>query len=120
MPRTIRERPRYAFLVSLGLVALLALGVAAGFVLASGLDTEDPGPSATEVRQAQRIRALRLELSQARGELVAARDRLKDAAAAAGRQRARAAGSRRRAELLERRNQALQDQLEEAQQAQPE
>jgi hypothetical protein len=120
MARTIRERPRYAFLLGLGLAALLAIGVAAGLVLAGAADSEDSGPSATEVRQAQRLRALRLELSQTREDLATAREQLESATAATGRQRARAVGWRHRAQRLERSNQALQDQLEEAEQPQPE
>jgi hypothetical protein len=116
MARTIRERPRYALLLALGLAGLVALGALAGALLAGGGDSSDPGRSATEVRQAQQLRAVRLELREAREQLDSARDEVADAAEEGARQRARAAGWRRNARRLEIRTQALRRQLTQAQQ----
>jgi hypothetical protein len=113
--RTFRERPRYALLMGLGLAGLVALGVLAGALLAGGEDSSDPGPSAIEVRQAQQLRAVRLELREAREELDSMRDELSDATEEGERQQARAAGWRRTAQRLAIRNQALRRQLTQAQ-----
>ncbi|HZC13868.1 MAG TPA: hypothetical protein VE270_07600 [Thermoleophilaceae bacterium] len=118
MARTIRERPRYALLLGLGLAGLVALGVLAGALLAGGDDSSDPGRSAIEVRQAQQLRAVRLELQEAREQLDSASDEAADATEEGARQQARAAGWRRRARRLEIRNQALRRQLIQAQEEQ--
>jgi chromosome segregation ATPase len=114
--RTIRERPRYALLLGLALAGLVAVGALAGVLLAGGDDPSDAGPSPTEVRQAQQLRALRLELRETRSELAAARDEAEAAGEQGDRQRARAASLRRRARQLERQNQALRRRLAQAQQ----
>jgi hypothetical protein len=114
--RTIRERPRYALLLGLGLAGLVALGVLAGALLAGGDDSPDPGRSATEVRQAQQLRAVRLELRETREELAGAREEIADATEEGARRQARAADWRRRARQLAVRNRALRRQLTQAQQ----
>jgi hypothetical protein len=118
--RTIRERPRYALLLGLGLAGLVAVGALAGVLLAGGDDSPETGRSATEVRQAQQLRALRLELRETRSELAAAGDEVEAAGEQDERQRARAATLRRRARQLERQNRVLRRRLAQAQQAQQE
>ena len=115
MPRAIRERPRYALLLGLGLACLLGIGVLAGLLLAGG-DETDAGPDAGETRQARELRATRAELEDAQAELEALRSDVDAAGDTAGRQRARAEVWRGRAERLERRNQALRRALTEARQ----
>jgi chromosome segregation ATPase len=118
MTRTFRERPRYAVIVGVGLLCLVGLGVLAGFLLGGGADSSSDEPSAAEVRQAQRLRALRLELSEAREELAAARDEVEAAAEQGERRQARIATWRRRAQQLERQNRVLRRQLAQAQEEQ--
>ena len=117
MPRTIRERPRYALLLGLGLACLVALGVLAGVLLAGGDESGDSGPdAAAETRQARELRVNRAELEDAQAELETLQTDVEGAGDAAARQRARAASWRRRAQRLERRNQALRRALAQARQ----
>ncbi len=119
MPRTIRERPRYAALLGLGLACLVAVGALAGVLLAGGDEPADPDPDAAarvEARQARELRAVRTELEDTQAEIETLRTEAERAGEAAGRQRARAASWRRRALALERRNQALRRALTQAQQ----
>jgi outer membrane murein-binding lipoprotein Lpp len=113
VPRAIRERPRYALLLGLGLACLVALGVLAGLLLAGGDDsTSQQGPSA----EARELRATRADLEDAQAELDTLQADVENAGAAAARQRARAAAWRQRAQRLQRRNQALQRALRQARQ----
>jgi hypothetical protein len=115
VPRTFRERPRYALLLGVGLVCLVGLGVLAGVVIAGGDDSsEEEAAAAARARQAQALRTTRLNLEEARDDLAAGREELERLAEARARQRARAATLRRRALQLERRNQALREALAEA------
>jgi outer membrane murein-binding lipoprotein Lpp len=115
VPRAIRERPRYALLLGLGLACLLGIGLLAGWLLAGG-DETDAGPDAGETRRARELRATRAELEDAQAELEAQRSDVAAAGDTAGRQRARAEAWRGRAERLERRNRALRRALTEARQ----
>jgi hypothetical protein len=113
VPRTFRERPRYALLLGIGLVCLVGLGVLAGVVIAGGDDSsEEEAAAAARARQA--LRATRLNLEEARDDLAAGREELERLAEARARQRTRTATWRRRALQLERRNQALREALAEA------
>jgi hypothetical protein len=114
VPRTIRERPRYALLLGLGLVCLVAIGLLAGLLLAGGDDSTDPGPGSNV--EARELRATRAELEDARAELDTLQTDVENAGDVTARQRARAAAWRRRALRAERRNQALRQALAEAQQ----
>jgi hypothetical protein len=69
VPRAIRERPRYALLLGLGLACLVALGLVAGLVLAGGDDSTDPGPDAGASVEARELRATRAELEDAQAQL---------------------------------------------------
>lgn len=111
MPRAIRERPRYALLLGLGLACLVGIGLVAGLLLAGGDESNDAGPAA-ETRQERELRTTRAQLEDAQAEL----ETLRSEAEAAGRQRARAEGWRRRAERLERRTRALRRALTQARQ----
>ena len=115
MPRAIRERPRYALLLGLGLACLLGIGLLAGLLLAGG-DESDAGHDAGETRRARELRATRAELEDAQAELEAQRSDVEAAGETAGRQRTRAEAWRGRAERLERRNRALRRALTEARQ----
>ena len=115
MPRAIRERPRYALLLGLGLACLLGIGVLAGLLLAGG-DETDAGPDAGETRQARELRATRAELEDAQAELGRLESEAEAAGDTAATQRARAAGWRRRATRLEQRNRALRRVLTQARQ----
>jgi hypothetical protein len=112
VPRAIRERPRYALLLGLGLAGLVAIGLLAGLVLAGGDDSTDPGSSV----EARELRATQAELEDARAELDSLQTEVENAGEATATQRARAAAWRRRAQRLERRNQALQRALAQARQ----
>jgi hypothetical protein len=118
VPRTIRERPRYAALLGLGLALLVAVGVLAGLVLAGGDESTDPGPDAGASVEARELRAVRAELEDARAELETLQTDVERAGDAAARRRAQAASWRRRAQRLERRNQALRRALTQARQDQ--
>jgi hypothetical protein len=113
VPRTIRERPRYALLLGLGLACLVALGLLAGLLLAGSDDSTDPG---AEARQARELRSTRAELENAWAELETLEADAEGTRAAAARQRARAQAWRRRALRAERRSQALRRALAQAQQ----
>jgi outer membrane murein-binding lipoprotein Lpp len=115
VPRAIRERPRYALLLGLGLACLLGIGLLAGLLLAGG-DETDAGSAAGETRQTRELRATRAELEDAQAELEAQRSDVEAAGDTAGRQRARAEAWRGRAERLERRNRALRRALIDARQ----
>jgi hypothetical protein len=115
VPRTFRERPRYALLLGVGLVCLVGLGVLAGVVIAGGDDSsEEDAAAVARARQAQALRATRLNLEEARDNLAASREEVERLDDAGARQRARTAAWRRRALQLERRNQALREALAEA------
>jgi hypothetical protein len=118
--RTIRERPRLALLVGLGLACLVAVGALAGVLLAGGdaSSTGDQGRSQAQTRQAQtrqarQLRAARANLEKADTELSEARDGVGRAQRRGAAQRARAESWRRRAQRLERRNRALRRALAE-------
>ncbi len=118
MTRAIRERPRYALLIGLGLACLLGIGVLTGAVLSGGGDDSSPGDDrrarATEARQAQQLRAARANVEEAETGLGEARDELERAGQGNARQRARAESWRRRALRLQRRNLALRRALAQA------
>jgi hypothetical protein len=116
VPRTIRERPRYALLLGLGLACLVALGLIAGLLLADGDDSTDPGPDAGSSVQARELRTTRAELEDTQAELGSLQTDLEQAGDAAARQRDRAQAWRSRALRAERRNRALRRALAEAQQ----
>jgi cob(I)alamin adenosyltransferase len=116
VPRTIRERPRYALLLGLGLACLVALGLVAGLLLAGGDDSTDPGPDGGASVEARELRTTEAELEDAQAELDSLQEDFEQAGNAAARQRARARAWRRRALRAERRNQALRQALAEAQQ----
>jgi hypothetical protein len=102
LTRAIRERPRFAALLGLGVVCLVGLGLLAGALLGGSEKSGSAGERAEriQVRLAGELRTARTELDSARAEI----DRLERSA---GRQEARTARWRRRAERLERRNRAL-------------
>jgi hypothetical protein len=116
VPRTFRERPRYALLLGVGLACLVGLGVLAGvLVAASGDDSSrDEADAAARARQAQALRATRLNLEEAQADLAGAREELERLGEQNARQRARTASWRRRTLQLERRNGALRQALAEA------
>ena len=116
MPRTIRERPRYALLLGLGLACLVALGVAAGLLLAGGDDSPDPASDRGASAEARELRSTRSELEDAQAELDSLRTESEQAGDAAARQRARAQTWRRRALRAERRNRGLRGALAQARQ----
>jgi hypothetical protein len=106
--RTIRERPRLALLVGLGLACLVAVGALAGVLVAGGEDSPgDAGPTPAQTRQARELRAARANLDQAGAELSEARAEAGRAQRRGAAQRARADSWRRRAQRLEQRNRAL-------------
>jgi hypothetical protein len=107
--RTIRERPRFAAFLGLGVVCLVGLGLLGGVLLGGTEESSGAGERerALQVRQAQELRAARSELDAARGE-IARLDRLGD------RRDARVRALRRRTQRLERRNAALQRALAQA------
>jgi outer membrane murein-binding lipoprotein Lpp len=113
VPRAIRERPRYALLLGLGLACLVGLGLIAGLLLAGGDESTGAGAAAA-TRQARELRATRAKLADAQAELETLRSQVEAAGDTAGRQRARAEGWRRRAERLEQRNRALRRALTQA------
>jgi outer membrane murein-binding lipoprotein Lpp len=116
VPRTIRERPRYALLLGLGLACLVALGLLIGLLLAGGDDSTDAGPDAGASVEARELGATRAELEDAQAELDSLQSEFERAGDAAARQRARAQAWRRRALRAERRNRALRRALTQAQQ----
>jgi outer membrane murein-binding lipoprotein Lpp len=116
VPRTIRERPRYALLLGLGLAGLVALGVLVGLLLAGGDESTDPGPDRGASVEARELRTTRAELEDAQAELETLRTEVEGAGDSAARQRARAAAWRRTAARLERRNRALRRALTQARQ----
>jgi outer membrane murein-binding lipoprotein Lpp len=115
VPRAIRERPRYALLLGLGLACLVAIGLLAGLLIAGGDESTDAGLAA-EMRQASELRATRAELEAAQAELETLRSEVEAAGDTTGRQRARAEGWRRRADRLAQRNLALRRALTQARQ----
>jgi chromosome segregation ATPase len=112
VPRTIRERPRYALLLGLGLVCLVALGLLAGLLLAGGDESTEP----TSGLGARELRTTRAELEEAQAELDSLEGELENVGDAVARQRTRAEAWRRRAQRAERRNAALRRALAQAQQ----
>jgi hypothetical protein len=112
VPRTIRERPRYALLLGLGLACLFAIGLLAGLLLAGGDDSTDATPDV----EARELRATRAELEDAQARLDSVQSESERAADAAARQRARAQAWRLRALRAERRSRALRRELAQAQQ----
>jgi hypothetical protein len=116
VPRTIRERPRYALLLGLGLAGLVALGVLVGLLLAGGDESTDPGPDRGASVEARELRTTRAELEDAQAELDSLQTEFEQAGDATARQRARAQAWRRRALRAERRNRALRRALAQAQQ----
>jgi hypothetical protein len=116
VPRAIRERPRYALLLGLGLACLVALGVLVGLLLASGDDSTDPAPDAGASVQARELRAARAELEDAQAQLDSLESQFERAGDAVARQRTRARTWRRRALRAEQRNRALRRALAQAQQ----
>jgi predicted RNase H-like nuclease (RuvC/YqgF family) len=101
--RTIRERPRFAALLGLGVACLVGAGLLAGVLLGGGESSgaEDRDRLArVEARLARELRAAEAELAAARGEI----ERLERRG---DRLEARAESWRRRAQRLERRNRAL-------------
>ena len=115
MPRTIRERPRYALLLGLGLACLVALGLVIGLLLAGGDESTDPAPDQGAGAEARELRETRAELEDAQAELDSLQAEFEQAGDAA-RQRARARAWRRRALRAERRTEALRQALAQAQQ----
>jgi cob(I)alamin adenosyltransferase len=116
VPRTIRERPRYALLLGLGLACLVALGLVAGLLLAGGDESTDPAPDQGASVEARELRETRAELEDAQAELDSLQGEFERAGDAAARQRARARAWRRRALRAERRTRALRQALAQAQQ----
>jgi hypothetical protein len=114
LTRTIRERPRFAALLGLGVVCLVGLGLLGGVLLggtdSSGADSPDRADR-VQTRLARELRAAEAELDVARTE-IARLERL------GGRQEARAASWKRRAQRLGRRNTALRRALAQEQAAQ--
>jgi outer membrane murein-binding lipoprotein Lpp len=115
VPRAIRERPRYALLLGLGLACLVGIGLVAGLLLAGGDDSPD-ADAAAATRQARELRSTRAELDEVQAELETLRSETEAAGNTVARQRARAEGWRRRAQRLEQRNGALQRALTQARQ----
>jgi cob(I)alamin adenosyltransferase len=116
VPRTIRERPRYALLLGLGLACLVALGLAIGLLLAGGDESTDPAPNQGAGVEARELRETRAELEDAQAELDSLEGEFERAGDAAARQRARARAWRRRALRAERRAEALRRALTQTQQ----
>jgi hypothetical protein len=116
VPRTIRERPRYALLLGLGLTCLVALGVLVGLLLASGDDSSDPAPAAGASVEARELRATRAEAEDTQAQLDSLESQFERAGDAVARQRARARAWRRRALRAEQRTRALRRALAQAQQ----
>ncbi len=116
MPRTIRERPRYALLLGLGLAGLVALGVAAGLLLAGGDDSPDPAPDRGASAEARQLRATRAELEDSQAKLDSLEGERENVGDAVARQRTRAEAWRRRALRAERRNRGLRRALAQARQ----
>jgi hypothetical protein len=116
VPRTIRERPRYALLLGLGLACLVALGVGAGLLLAGGDESTEPAPDRGASAEARELRSAQSELEDAQAELDSLQTEFEQAGDAAARQRVRAQAWRRRAVLAERRNRALRQALAQARQ----
>ena len=116
MPRTIRERPRYALLLGLGLVCLVALGLLAGLLLAGGDESADPASDRAAGLEARELRATRAELEDAQAQLDSLEGELENVGNAVARQRTRAEAWRRRAQRAERRNAALRRALAQARQ----
>jgi outer membrane murein-binding lipoprotein Lpp len=116
VPRTIRERPRYALLLGLGLACLVALGVLVGLLLAGGDESSDPASDRGASTQARELRSTRAELEDAQAELDSLQAEVEQAGDTAARQRARTQAWRRRALRAERRNRALRRALTQAQQ----
>jgi predicted RNase H-like nuclease (RuvC/YqgF family) len=115
VPRTFRERPRYALLLGLGLACLVGIGVLAGVLVAGAIDdSSGEEADASRARQAQALRATRLNLEEARDDLAAAQEELDRLGEAQARLRERAADWRRRVVELQRRNRELRLALEEA------
>jgi hypothetical protein len=109
--RTIRERPRFAALLGLGLACLVGLGLLGGVLLGGGEGSsggaERERADRLQARQARELRAVEAELGAARAEI----DRLERLGS---RQEARAESWRQRAQRLDRRNSALQRALARA------
>ena len=116
MPRTIRERPRYALLLGLGLACLVALGVLVGLLVASSDDSTETAPDAGASVRAREPRATRADVEDAQAQLDSLESQFERAGDAVARQRARARAWRRRALRAEQRNRALQRPLAQAQQ----
>jgi hypothetical protein len=104
LTRTIRERPRFAALLGLGVACLVGVGLLGGVLLGGGEDSSNAGgrqrAEPVQAQQARDQQAAEAELDTARGEV----DRLERLA---GRQDARAESWKRRARRLERENRAL-------------
>jgi hypothetical protein len=114
LTRTIRERPRFAALLGLGVVCLVALGLLAGVLLGGGDSSGAENPE-----RADRVEArLARELRAAEAELDAARTEIARLERAGGRQEARAEGWKRRAQRLDRLNTALRRALAQEREAQ--
>jgi chromosome segregation ATPase len=114
VPRTIRERPRYALLLGLGLACLVALGLVIGLLLAGGDESSDPAAERTANLQARELRETRAELEDAQAQLDSLEGELENVGDAVARQRTRAEAWRRRALRAERRNAALRRALTQA------
>jgi hypothetical protein len=105
--RTIRERPRFAALLGLGVACLVGVGILGGLLLGGGESSSAEEGDRVRARQARELRAVRFELNAARRE-IRRLERL------GRRQEARAESWRRRAGRLDRRNEALQRALARA------
>jgi hypothetical protein len=114
VPRTIRERPRYALLLGLGLACLVALGLVIGLLLAGGDESSDPAAGRTASLQARELRETRAEVADAQAQLDSLEGELENVGDAVARQRTRAEAWRRRALRAERRNAALRRALAQA------
>ena len=114
MTRTIRERPRFAALLGLGVVCLVGLGLLGGVLLGGG-----DSSGAENRERADPVQAgLARELRAAEAELDAARTEIDRLERLGDRQEARAESWRRRAQRLSRRNTALRRTLAQDQAAQ--
>jgi hypothetical protein len=116
VPRTIRERPRYALLLGLGLACLVAFGLVIGLLLGSGDESTNPAPDQGASVEARELRETRAQLEDAQAELDSLQGEFERAGDTTARQRARARAWRRRALLAERRTRALRRALAQAQQ----